>query len=740
LGNPEPFSGSGLSFDYLNLFVIWNFFLITMPKNSFEKIKISKVEGEEKKPEREKKEKKKEKEKELKPWIEKMQKFLESKRDVFNTFAQDTSLKYIANTGFYIDFKKGEIHSDVLWFKEKFNPEEIENMIEWAHFHELSHFLEYAESPEVFFENFAYIEKKAKQLAPKVLEIWRKKAGGDLPDYLKKEIKIPKKEGKVEKMTVGEKLAQDIIYRALHRFYNIFDDIAVNSLIRRRTFKFEENSEGDDLVKRLYREKLFPGTDFSKRPLHLQLIDPYLREEMVPEEKIKVSSEIEKIRKKISYLGEDYSEIKKFNQELIKRSEPEERYSRLKRILEPIYLDLLFKDLEKEPLPSPPRKGGGVREEVGDFPIPFEKDYKDYENNSPDQFSEEDIENWIKKKKEEKEKKEEERRKKEEEDRKSFEEKEKEIQEKMDKEWCKRHNIEYSLLQKVRRIEKEIEPYLKEMSQFWRKIVFGYSTERKLEWEGYYKFGTRLDIQKVIKEWPKIEKGDVFDVKVMKKRVVKEKLTHQPEVIRVRLVLDVSGSMNEEKLKTLREITVLLGRSLQEFNNYLSMARETTGTKLVADLEEWIFESKPQKIKPLAGDDYRTRNWEKDKADFIKSIGYLFSTGGSTADFLALKEIEKTITEFDIERIKQGKLLEILIEITDGGSDNPKLTREVKNSLKEKGIIAKAFQIGEPSKREIEAFKTAWENDGDGERVPELSQVLPTLTQFLKKYLKDVKL
>ncbi len=716
-----------------------------MSKKFFEKIKISKVKGEERMLEKEKKEKKKKEE--LKPWIEKMQKFLESKRYVFNTFARDASLKYVASTGFYIDFKKGEIHSDVLWFKEKFKPEEIEAMIEWAHFHQLSHFLEYAESPEVFLENFAYIEEKAKQLAPKVLEIWKKKAGGDLPDYLRKEIKIPKDKEKkeFEKITVGEHLARNIIYRALHRFYNVFDDISVNSLIRRRTFKFEENSKGDELVKKLYREKLFPGTDFSKRPLHLQLLDPYLREEMVPEEKIKVSPEIEEIRKEISYLGEDYSEIKKFNQELIKRSEPEKRYSRLKRILEPIYLDLLFKDLEKEPVPPPPPKGKEKGEGIEDFSMPFEDDYKDYENNSPDQFSEEDIKNWTEKKKEEKEKEEEERRRKEEEEKKSFEEREKEIQEKMGKEWCKRHNIEYSLLQKVREIEKEIEPYLKEMSQFWRKIVFGYSTERKLEWEGYYKFGTRLDIHKVIKEWPKIEKGDVFDVKVMKKRVVKEKLIHKPEVnklkvIRVRLVLNVSGNMDKERLKTLREITVLLGRSLQEFNHYLGLARETTGTKLVADLEEWIFESKPQKIKPLAGDDYRTRNWEKDEADFIKSIGYLFSSGGTSADFLALEEIEKSITDFDIERIKQGKLLEILIEITDGGSDDPELTREIKNRLKEKGIIAKAFQIGEPTEEEIEAFKTTWENDGDGERVPKLSQVLPALTQFLKKYLKDVKL
>jgi len=714
-----------------------------MSKNPFEKIKISKVEGEGKKPEKEKKEKKREKkEEELKPWIEKMQKFLESKRDVFNTFAQDASLRYIANTGFYIDFKKGEIHSDVLWFKEKFRSEEIETMVEWAHFHELSHFLEYAESPEAVLENFVYIEEKAKQLAPKVLEIWKKKGGGDLPDYLKKEIKIPKdKERKeFEKITLGEKLAQNVIYRALHRFYNIFDDVSVNSLIRRRTFKFEENSKGDNLVKKLYQEKLFPGTDFSKRPLHLQLLDPYLRKEMIPEEKIKVSPEIERIRKKISYLGEDYSEIEKFNQELIERSEPKERCSRLQRILEPIYLDLLFKDLEKEPVPLPLQKAEGEGEEGEGFQIPFEDDYKDYEDNSPDQFSEEDIKNWTEKKKEEKDKEEEEEKKKEEENKKTFEEKEAEIQEEMDKEWCERNNVEYSLFQKVREIEKEIEPYLEEMSQFWRKIVFGYSTERELEWEGHYKFGTRLDINKLIREWPKIEKGDVSEVKIMEKRIAKEKLIHKPEVIRVRLVLDVSGSMSEKRLKILREITVLLGRSLKEFNHYLGSVRETTGTKLVADLEEWIFESEAQKIKPLAGDDYRLRNWEKDKADFIKSIGYLFSSRGSTADFLALEEIEKSITDSDVERIKQGKLMEILIEITDGGSNDPELTREIKNKLKEKGIIAKAFQIEKPSEGEIEVFKTTWENDGDGERVPDLSKVLPALTQFLKKYLKDVKL
>ncbi|MCD6283954.1 hypothetical protein J7J12_01725, partial [bacterium] len=69
-----------------------------------------------------------------------------------------------------------------------------------------------------------------------------------------------------------------------------------------------------------------------------------------------------------------------------------------------------------------------------------------------------------------------------------------------------------------------------------------------------------------------------------------------------------------------------------------------------------------------------------------------------------------------------------------------KLTREIKNKLKEKGIIAKAFQIEKPSEGEIENFETAWENDDDGERVPDLSKVLPALTQFLKKYLKDIKL
>ena len=233
-----------------------------MSKKFFEKIKISKVKREERMLEKEKKEK--EKKEELKPWIEKMQKFLESKRDAFNTFAQDTSLKYIANTGFYIDFKKGEIHSDVLWFKEKFKPEEIEAMIEWAHFHELSHFLEYAESPEAVLENFAYIKKKSRQLTPKVLEIWKKKGGGNLPDYLKKESKIPKDKEKkeFEKITLGELLAQNIIYRALHRFYNIFDDVSVNSLIRRRTFKFEEDSKGDNLVKKTLSGKIVSGYRF----------------------------------------------------------------------------------------------------------------------------------------------------------------------------------------------------------------------------------------------------------------------------------------------------------------------------------------------------------------------------------------------------------------------------------------------------------------------------------------------
>jgi len=713
--------------------------------NKFEQLNKQNIDQEEDKTpfeEKEKTEKQEEFSEELKKYQKQGQEMIDSYRKFFMTFAKDISLDFKMSDGFYIDLENGEVNMDTKWFAEK---EFSKEQIIWANLHELSHFRDLANDSEQMMKNFDYIGEQAKKTGAIMMDKWEEKYGATDPEFienLKKQRPISKKYPN-KTMNAVEQTA----YKTHHTFYNIFDDIYVNNLVARKAPKFEKKEKGGEEIKKLYSEKLFAKTDYSKLPRHLQFLYKFIREEMVPDEKVELSDEVaDTIKQEIKFQGKKYALDEIINEFIKPKGDRDtkagQRYFILQKTLEPIFEKLLTKDLEEwEPKkPKQQKEGKGKGKPQEGSVNPFEQDYQEYEENNPSQIDPEEIKNWIDKREEKKKEEAKKEAKEKEEESKSAEEKAKESQDKMDKEWCEKHNISQETLQQYRKIEQEVAPYLEDLSRLWQRIIFGSIKKIERGMEGYFKTGTELDIPKVIEDFPKIQKGKLEETRIFKKMTQKEVLIRKPELIRVRLVGDMSGSMDSDKRHTLQQCFVLLLSSLREFNTYLNLTRSQTKSKLEADTEAWIFGNNAKRVKRLRSES----GYDDEHIETIKVFKKLQNTIGLTYDNKALEAILKSLSPEDKEKIGQEKIMEIIFEITDGGSSVPTATRQAVDKLTESGVITRAFQIGDVDEGERKTFNHVWNKNREeklGEIIgKKIENLLPAITELLKKYLGNVRL
>lgn len=671
------------------------------------------------------------------------QEFIDSHRRFFMTFAKDVSLSFKISDGFYIDLEKGEVNLDAKWFAEKsFSNEQIL----WGCLHELEHFRDLDADADGVMKNFEYIRKQAKKTGEKILQKWEEKYGASDPELIEKlkkqkPINPKKSDGKI--MNAVERSA----YKIHHTFYNIFDDINDNNNVARKAPAYEEKAKGGREVSRLYQEKLFAKIDYSKLPRHLQFVYKLLREEMVKDKDVVLSDEVSEIMaRKIKFQGKEYTP-KEIVENFIKPRKNRDTLARqrhfvLQKTLEPIFEELVLKDLANWDPKKPEKKDGQPQkgEGGGESGNPFEDDYQDYDKNNPDQISEEDIKNWMDKNEKDKEEEKKGKAKKEENENKSPKEKADEAQAGMDKAWCEKNGIASEVFRNFKRIEAEVEPYLQELSKLWQRIIFGSSREIKRAVEGHFKTGTEMDIQKVIEEWPKIQQKKFEDVRVMKRTISKEELVQMPERINVRLVGDMSGSMDEKKRHILQQCAVLILSSLREFNTQLNLTRSQTKSKLEADTEVWIFGNKAEKIKKLR----KESESNDEQVEIVKIFEKLNSTIGNTYDNKALEKIQESFSAEDLKKIAQKKTMEIVFEITDGGSSDSGMAKKAVDKLIESGAIVRSFQIGKTDDGDKRIFNEVW-NDGREEKLgeiigEEIANLIPAITEALKKYLSGVRL
>lgn len=681
------------------------------------------------------------------------QAMVDSYRRFFQTFAKDVSLSFKLSDRFYIDLENGEVNLAAQWFAERGYSRE---QILWANLHELSHFRDLAEDPKRMMENFDYMQTQAKKTGAAIFAKWQQKYGASDPafiDTLGKQQPINPKKPQAGTMNAAERAA----YQIHHTFYNIFDDVYVNNLVSRKAPRYETGTAGGNQVSALYRASLFPKTDYTELPRHMQFLYKLLREEMVPDETVQIRDDVQAaLEQKTAFQGKEYT-AKEIVEHFIKPrgtrdTKVGQRYFVLQKTLEPIFEGLLKKDLDEWDPEKPhgqkgdsgrgdngkgePDKGDGSPQDAN----PFGGDYEEFNDKNPDRFNPEDIKDWFDKTEDDKQKKEAADAAKKADESKTAEEKAKYAQGKIDQAWLERNDVKPEALRRFRQIEAEVAPYLEELTKLWQRIIFGSTKKIERETAGYFKTGSELDIGRVIEKWPEIQQGDPAEVEVMKKTVSKELLIERPELIRLRLVGDMSGSMDEAKRHVLQQCFVLLLSSLREFETYLNLTRSQTKTKLEVDTEGWIFGDGAKKIKKLRSES----GVEDEQVEIVKIFEHLENTLGNTYDNTALEKILKEITPEERDKIAQEKTLEIVIEVTDGGSSDAAAASRAVDALDAISVIVRALQIGETSNEEKAVFNSVWNATREeklGEIVgKDIQNLLPAVAELLKKYLGNVRL
>lgn len=688
-----------------------------------------------------------------------VQGFIDSRKRLLASFAQDISLQFKMGTAFFIDLEKGEVNLDTRWFADKgFSKEQIL----WAMFHEVSHFRDLVEDNEAMMANFDYIRTQAKQTGAIMMQKWEEAIGAEHPDKLeklKKQRPISKKHPH-QTMNAVEQAA----YKFHHTFYNVFDDINVNGRVAYNTSTYEPGTTGGDEVERLYAEKLFAKDDYTDLPRHLQFLYKLLREEMVPGQNVGINEEVKMaLEQPIVWQGKKYT-AKELVDKFIKPKKNRDtkagsRYLVIRNTLEPIFQELLSKDLADWQPELPPEnqqeqnQDGGQDESddsesdesggIGD-PNPFADEYQDFaDNSSPDQISDNEIEKFKDKHQTDKQAEAEAEEKR----NASPEAKAQAAKAEQDAKWCEKNNVTPEILRQFQDIEVEIAPHLNELTRLWHQIIFGGSRESTSKVVGHFKTGTELDISHVIShspgvvsESPAVALSAIERSRDMKRRMIETELVRKPELIRVRLVGDMSGSMDEKKRHILQQCFVLLLSSLREFNTELNLTRRQTKSKLQVDTEAWVFGDDAQKVKAM-----RASGQSRDEqVEIVEIFQHLHTTRGSTYDNVPLEKIAEEIPANERQRIAEQKILDIVFEVTDGGSSNAAASRIAVDTLSSIGMVTRAFQIGQVSPEETKIFNKVW-NDGRSESRgeiigSEIANLIPAIVETLKQYLSNIRL
>ncbi len=644
------------------------------------------------------------KEKETEEMIKEVNDYLASVQRELQSFAQDSSLKYKAGKGFCIDLSTGTIQIDARWFQEQGYEK---GQIYWALLHEICHFRDLVQDKEGFDKARSRYQNAGKQIRPQVTEIIA---------------------GRGKKNP--EKMAERFLTRAYHRFQNFFDDVYVNSLVRAKAPRFNYG-QGSDLVKKLYREKLFPGTDYTSQPQHLQFLYACLRTAMLPDEEIVVSPEVEEaLNEQRRYFGENinaFGVVKSIQESTLDKKSAEVRAAQVLEIIEPAFRKFLLKDLENMPESPPPTEPpqSGEGDDDGELD-PFAEDYDDYDKRSPDQISEKDMDDMAKKTRDKIKKGEEDRKK-------TPVERAKEAREVADRAFGDKYDIDERAMKRYRDVEKRVEDYMEELAKVWRGIIDNGWQSQRVE-VGFFQSGN-LNIPEVIRQWSTIKK-DPAKARVMTRSEDERIPVGKPECIRFRFMGDGSTSMEGEKLQALMDTFVLVNGSFGELGRMLDETRWATKTPLVIETQAWMFGSEPKIIKPL-----ETAGTENDNADLIRSMKEVNAGYGGTNDHIALATINADIPVEEDAKRREGKIKEICIFVTDGGSSNPLAVRAEVEDMLDRGILMLGVQIGEVSEGEKASFASIW-IDGFpkpfGIVVKDPKDLPKAIAEVLRHQLKDL--
>lgn len=728
--------------------------------------------------------------------------FVNSHRKLFASFAEDVSIKFKMLDKFQIDYQTGIVQLDSNWFFEKGYSKE---QILWAVFHELSHFRDFANDKEGLLKSFEYIKQKADGLAKEtgmdpnlayktyhtlfnclddiyVNKVVSRRAsyyesnrqgGKHVEDLYREKLfkdtdftKVEQGDGSVTEMPHHLQFTFYLLRKAMLPEQEIVVSFEVKEaldakiVIEGKEFTVESMIKTFILPNKSKDTKASVRHDFLKKyiePIYERLIQKDINDNTDPEPNQQDNSNPESGDKNPEDSeGGKNENSSDGNKDKSKNGESSNEPSSVAEKQEGQQVESGNDGNESEeskngkPDVSDSKKQEGASSEKASAGKNKQekqaqkfKEWSDihaeFESKSPDQLSEDDIKKFT----EHQEVKKEEEQKAKESESKKQPKSEKTLQASLDHDWASVHKLEgrdiLHELQSLRQVEESIIPYLDSLTELWQNIIAGNSSAIDYAKDSSHASGTELNIGSVIDSMGAIYARQSAP-RIYDKITTKETMVQKPEVIRIRLVVDKSGSMRDDlKQKVLAQTLVLILRSLQQFNEMLNLTRGSTGSKLKVETQVLGFSSGFSVIKK-----FESETSEDDPTlDILNTLKLSVYESGYTHDYLALNHVINTQDDVSVQRIRQGKVLDLLFEITDGGSSNEESSKEAVSKLDEAGIYANAFQIGKVDESERRAFNNVWNAEGNKKGLVvggEIERLLPAITEALKKYLSGVSI
>lgn len=281
-----------------------------------------------------------------------------------------------------------------------------------------------------------------------------------------------------------------------------------------------------------------------------------------------------------------------------------------------------------------------------------------------------------------------------------------------------------------------------EMRKFWIELMGSVQSEIYVKKDREIK--GKLDVYNFIDFYPDFleaeKKGNYNDLSIFNRYSLEPQADILPEKIEISFVIDNSGSMNQSKIEEARKALAVTLLSIDDFNEYLKSNRAQLNQKIEVLSETWFFGSNYYNVKEF---NHKGKK-EKNRSDIIRSIVKLDATDGSTDEASCLKEISNNITPIQERKLKKGKEIKIVFQITDGASSFPGAAKEAVQELLSKNVLIYAFQIGKNSDADEKVFKFVW-NEGHkdlhgiiiGEEIEKLpKELLKAVGQNIKSVFK----
>lgn len=656
------------------------------------------------------------------------ERFLGSSVPLLKTVAGNSNVSFAVSDSSYFDHENREIN-----IKYDSNIPKTQNL--WIGAHEVGHFTDLLQDPDSYIENFTYCNKRARTVASDFLNKLNQK-GVDTTSFQKEVIKD----------SDGKPLSriENVVLNELNDMYNVVDDIAVNRRIPQKITMFaKDGSRGSD-VKDLYEKKLFPTTDYSKDPLHRQFMYALLLGHMTDREHIFSSEVISVLNGHLDKFAKDagftiFDEVSAITNPAGKgMNNIKYRLEEARKRIEPIFLSLLEKEIENLVRKEEEEKNKGQGEEQGQgqgqensMTDPWGKPLGDI--GSGWKPSLDDIKEIKKSSEREKKQKAEQDAR----DRMTPEEKAEDAQRNIDRRIAEQNNVPVSAAKKYRDLEKEVSPYKQELAQVFNEFMKTIDEKSKLFYVKYNRSG-RFNIDSYIKKYGyEIASGneqmipwevlDIYDKKDFMSRI-----SLLPSDISVRLVLDTSGSMDEERIKTVSQVAVLMMEALGTFEDTVNY-RFRMKNPFRVNTEIRAFGSNSEVIKEFSD----KPDPRKEIASRFQSISKIDQNRGGTYDSIPLSEINNSIDPQKQRDLKSGKATEIVFLITDGGSHTEEKSKRLVQELLKKNVQVRGLQIGNPDSYEVETFNRIWQENGVG--IESLGDLAPKMILLFKDFIRQMQ-